>query len=188
MMARSTVSKNCGVGSDGTERITPPAIRNPKAWVWAQHHVAGRRDRLGDIGKSFLRAERGDDLGVRIELDAKTPPVIGGLRLAQASNAARGGIAVGARLAEGVLQLLDHVGRRRKVRIAHAEIDDIGARVPRGRLGLIDLFEHVRRQTADAVKIFHFLSSSGHRSRQGIASVWRARNPIPRTKRTQSRI
>ena len=33
MIARSTASKNCGVGSDGTERITPPAIRNPKAWI-----------------------------------------------------------------------------------------------------------------------------------------------------------
>ena len=31
MMARSTASKNCGVGSEGTERITPPAMRNPKA-------------------------------------------------------------------------------------------------------------------------------------------------------------
>ena len=26
-------AKKSGVGSDGTERITPPAIRNPKAWI-----------------------------------------------------------------------------------------------------------------------------------------------------------
>ena len=25
--------KKSGVGSDGTERITPPAIRKPKAWI-----------------------------------------------------------------------------------------------------------------------------------------------------------
>ena len=25
--------KNCGVGSEGTERITPPAIKNPNAWI-----------------------------------------------------------------------------------------------------------------------------------------------------------
>ena len=32
-MARSSVSKNAGVGSDGTARITPPAIKKPKAWI-----------------------------------------------------------------------------------------------------------------------------------------------------------
>src|ERR1700743_603725 len=47
------------------------------------------------------------------------------------------------------------MGRRRQGRIAHAEVDDIGARVPCGRLGLVDLLEHIRRQSADAVKIFH---------------------------------
>ena len=47
------------------------------------------------------------------------------------------------------------MGRRRQVRIAHAHVDDVGPGVPRGRLGLVDLLEHVRRQTADAIKIFH---------------------------------
>ena len=32
-MACSSVVKNDGVGSDGTERITPPAIRKPNAWI-----------------------------------------------------------------------------------------------------------------------------------------------------------
>ena len=31
--ARSRAAKNSGLGSHGTERITPPAIRNPKAWI-----------------------------------------------------------------------------------------------------------------------------------------------------------
>src|SRR6185369_7593939 len=103
----------------------------------------------------FLRAQRRDDLGVRIEFYAEPPPVIGGLRLAQAVDATRGGVAVGPRLAERVLQLLQHMGRRRQVRIAHAHVDDVGPGIARGRLGLIDLLEHVRRQAADAVKIFH---------------------------------
>src|SRR4029077_17872842 len=47
------------------------------------------------------------------------------------------------------------MGGRRQVRIAHAEIDDIGAGIPCRCLGLVDLFEDVRRQTADAVEIFH---------------------------------
>ena len=33
VMARSSVAKKPGVGSDGTERMTPPAIRKPKAWI-----------------------------------------------------------------------------------------------------------------------------------------------------------
>ena len=67
----------------------------------------------------------------------------------------RGGIAVGARLAERLLQLLDDMRRRRQVGIAHAEIDDVGAGVARRRLGAVDLLEHVGRQAPDAVKFFH---------------------------------
>ena len=47
------------------------------------------------------------------------------------------------------------MGGRRQVRIAHAEIDDVGAAVARSRLGAIDLLEHIGRQAADAVKFFH---------------------------------
>ena len=60
------------------------------------------------------------------------------------------------------------MGRRRQVRIAHAEVDDVGAGIPRGRLGPVDLFEHVRRQTADAVKLFHGNLGSGQPGRDKI--------------------
>src|SRR5438270_8934664 len=55
------------------------------------------------------------------------------------------------------------VGRRRQVRIAHAHVDDVGPGIARSRLGLVDLLEHVRRQTADAVKIFHGTLCSDNR-------------------------
>src|SRR5215831_11676884 len=45
--------------------------------------------------------------------------------------------------------------RRRQIRIAHAEIDDIRSRVAGFRLGLVYLFEDIRRQTANAVELFH---------------------------------
>ena len=32
-MARSSVVKKLGVGSDGIERTVPPAMRKPKAWI-----------------------------------------------------------------------------------------------------------------------------------------------------------
>ncbi len=117
--------------------------------------VARRGDRLRDVGEAFLRAERGDDLRFGIELHAEAARVISGLGAAQPGNSLGRRIAVGARLADGLLQLLDHVRRRRQVGIAHAEIDDVGAAVARRRLGAIDLLEHVRRQAADAVKFFH---------------------------------
>ena len=41
--------------------------------------------------------------------------------------------------------------------IAHAEVDDVRPGVAGARLGLVHLFEHVRRQAADAVEIFHRL-------------------------------
>src|SRR5690242_170078 len=45
--------------------------------------------------------------------------------------------------------------RCRQVRITHAEVDDIGARIARDSLGTVDLLEHVGWQTADAMKFFH---------------------------------
>ena len=107
------------------------------ARVRAEHDVARRRDRLRDVGKPLLGAERRDHLRVGVELHAEAAAVIGRLRLAQARNPARGRIAVGARLADDLLQLLDHMRRRREVRIAHAEIDDVGARIARRQLRLL---------------------------------------------------
>ena len=89
MIARSTASKNCGVGSDGTERIDAAGHQKSKSmdritWIWTEHHVAGRGDRLGHIGKALFGAECRNDLGLRIEFHAEAAVVIGGLRLAQA--------------------------------------------------------------------------------------------------------
>ena len=165
MIARSSVWKKFGVGSDGTERIGAARHQEAEgvdriARIGHQHDVARRGDRLRDVGEAFLGAERGDDLGVGIELHAEAALVIGGLRAAQAGNAARGRIAVGARLAQRLLQLLDDMRGRRQIRIAHAEVDDVGARIAGARLGPVHLLEHIGRQTADAVKFFHRLRPS----------------------------
>jgi hypothetical protein len=127
------------------------------ARVRRQDNVAGRGDRLRDVGEAFLGAERRDDLRVGIELHAEPASVIGRLRLAQPGDALRRRVTVGARLAERFLELFDDVRRRRQVRVAHAEIDDVGACVASDRLGAVDLLEHVGRQTPYAVKFFHRL-------------------------------
>src|SRR5262249_35997607 len=54
----------------------------------------------------------------------------------------------------------DHVRGCWQIRIAHAEIDDVRACVAGLRLCLIHLFKDVRRQTANAVEVFHRLKTS----------------------------
>ena len=131
------------------------------AGIGTEHDVARRGDCLRDVGKAFLRPKGRDDLGLRIELHPKPAGVVTGLGATQPVNPLRRRIAIGPRLAQGLLEFFDDVGRRRQVRIAHTEIDDIGPGVPRGGLGSIDLLEHVGRQTADAVKLFHELRLRG---------------------------
>ena len=123
--------------------------------VGDQHHVARRGDRLGHVGEAFLRAERRDDLRLGIELHAEPARVIAGLRAPQPGDALRGGIAVGARLADRLDQLVEHVLGRRQIRIAHAEIDDVGAGGAGLGLELVDLLEDVRRQAPHPVEVAH---------------------------------
>ena len=75
--------------------------------VRAQDHVAGRRDGLGHVGETFLRAQRGDHLAVMVELHAEATLVIARLGAAQTGDAARTGIAMGAGVAHHVDQLVD---------------------------------------------------------------------------------
>jgi hypothetical protein len=51
--------------------------------------VARRSDCLRDVGEAFLRAERGDDLRLGIELHAEAARVVSGLGAAQPGYALR---------------------------------------------------------------------------------------------------
>ena len=156
--------------------------------VRAQDHVARRGDRLRHVGEAFLRAERRDDLRVGIELHAEAAGIIGGLGAAQARNAARRRIAVGARIAHDLAQLVDDRLRRRQVGIAHAEIDDVGAARAGAGLQPVDLLEDVRRQPADLVKFFH-VSSRRCKVAGAIYALFGARySPICRQGRGRDRI
>ena len=89
-----------------------------------------------------------------IELHAEAALVIGGLRLAQPGYAFRRRIAMRARLADRLDQLVDDVLRRRHVGVAHAEIDDVGAARARRRLQAVHFRKYIGRQALDAVKLF----------------------------------
>ena len=135
-----------------------------------QDHVARRGDRLRHVGEAFLRAERGDDLRLGIELHAEAALVVGRLRPAQPRDALGRRVAVRARLRDRLDQLVDDVRRRRQVGIAHAEVDDVGAARARCRLQPVDLGEDVGRQTLDAVEVFvhgtpHFRDEIGRQRR-----------------------
>lgn len=60
-----------------------------------------------------------------------------------------------ARVLDHFAQLVDDSLGGRKVRIAHAEVDDVGPARSRAGLQTVDLFEDVRRQTPDFMKLFH---------------------------------
>ena len=120
-----------------------------------QYDIARGGDRLGHVGEAFLRAERGDDLRLGIKLDPEPACVIARLGAAQSSDAFRGGIAIGARLADRFNELVDHVLRRGQIGIAHAKIDDVGAGGAGLGLERVDLLEDIRRQAPHPVKIAH---------------------------------
>jgi hypothetical protein len=58
------------------------------------------------------------------------------------------------RIADGLDELLDDVRRRRHVRIAHAEVDDVPALGASLGLELVDALEDVGRKALYAVELF----------------------------------
>jgi hypothetical protein len=122
------------------------------AGVGAEHDVARRSDRVGDVGETLLGSDGDNHLAVGVELHPEAAPVIRGLRLPEPVDAARGGISVGIRALRGLGELGHDMRRRRQVRIAHPEIDDIGAGGAGRRLQPVDLLEDVGGQPLDAVE------------------------------------
>jgi hypothetical protein len=138
------------------------------AGIRRQNHVAGRGYGRRQVSQSFLGTQRDDGFGLGIDVDAETAPVIPGDGLAQAWNATRVGIAVGARIAHRFTQFIDDMGRRRTVRIAHAEVDDVLAGGPGAGFHGVDLGKHIGRQTPDTVE---FLLHDPHTA--NMYEIWR---------------
>src|SRR5258707_14074499 len=83
--------------AEGVDRI---------ARVWDKDDIAGRGDRLRQIGETLFRSERDDNLALGIEFDPEAPRVIAGASASQPRNAARHGISMGL----GILRRLDELG------------------------------------------------------------------------------
>jgi hypothetical protein len=79
------------------------------------------------VGDAFLGTDERDDFFFRIELDAEALLVPSGHRLTVFHEAGAARVAMVDRLARALDQLFDDRSRRRDVRIADAEIDQIDA-------------------------------------------------------------
>ena len=120
--------------------------------IGRQHHVARRGNRGGERGQPLFRAHGHHHFGLGIEFDIEAGAVVIGLRPAQAGDALGLGIAVGVGLRSHFDQLVDDVLRRRKIGVAHAEIDHILTLAPRRRAHRVDLGDDIGRQKAQAVE------------------------------------
>ena len=124
--------------------------------VGHQYDVPRRRNGLRHVGEPLFGAKRDHNLTVRIEPDTESAFVIGRLSAPQPLDTARGGVAIGARFLDRLNHLLDDMRRCRHVRIAHAEVDNVGTARARLSLQAVDLFEDIGRQALDAVKaVYH---------------------------------
>ncbi len=130
---------------------------NRIARVWHQHGVTAIERGEHQVRQSFLRADRDDRLGVRIELDTVSLLVPGRDRAPQPRNAFRYRIAVRVLALHRLDQLVDDMTRRRAIRIAHAHVDDVLAAPTRSHLQLTGDVEDVRGQALDARKLGHDL-------------------------------
>ena len=119
-----------------------------------QSRVTGTEQDPHEVRETLLGADGGDDLGVGVEVDVEEHLVARGHRQAQVGDAARGAVAMVARIVRRLRELRDgHVGAR-EIRITEAEIDDVATRGARLGLQPVDLGEDVRRQAVDATE-FH---------------------------------
>ena len=128
------------------------------ARIGCKDHVARRGHRRRHARKALFRAHRDDHLAFGIEFDSETAGVIVRLRLAQPGDAFGLRIAMRIGLLRHLAQLVDYVLRRRQVGIAHAEVDDIPARLACRVAHRIDFGDDIGRQALDAVEfVFHDL-------------------------------
>jgi hypothetical protein len=108
------------------------------------------------VAEALFRAETRNDFFVRIEMHAESLEILGTHFAAQTRDAVRFAVAVVARIAGGLGQLVDDKVLGRIGRIAHAKIDDVVAGSPLVVEEGIDAAEQIRRQAGDALGDLNF--------------------------------
>ena len=137
-----------------------PVDMNRVTRVGHQHDIASLERRQRQMRDAFLRADGDNGLAFRIEIDSVAPLVPAADGLAQTQDAFRHRIAMGVGSSRGLDQLVDDMLRRRPVRIAHRQIDDILAAAPGRHFQLPGNVEHIWGQPFDTWELFHFMRRS----------------------------
>ncbi len=138
-----------GAGDDRTVDV------DRVAGIGHEHGVAAVQACEHQVREPLLGAYGDDRLGVRIEFDAVAPPVPGADRAAQPRDALGHRVAVRVAALGGFDELRDDVRGRGPVRVAHAHVDDVLARMPRRHLQLVGDVEDVRGKALDAGELSH---------------------------------
>ncbi len=134
------------------------------ARVRRQGDVAGIEARQGHVGDSLLPAQDRDDLGVRVDVDAEAVPIEARDGLSKRGEAAVRRVLVRLGTLHGFLQCCDYGRRRRQVRVANAERDDVDALGPHGIDAPLDLGEEVRRDPGEPLSEPHLAATSSSSS------------------------
>ena len=113
----------------------------------------GAQQHPHEVREALLGPDGRDHLGVGVELDVEAPAVEVGDRLTELGDAAAGRVAVVARVARRLGQLLDRDLGRRDIGVAEAQIDDVVARAAGRHLQAVDDREDVRRQRVDTAEL-----------------------------------
>jgi hypothetical protein len=136
-------------GEDGREQVDRVAGRRH------EREVARLDQHPQQVREALLRADRRDRLGLGIELDAEPARVHLADGSAQVRDAAARGVAVVPRPPRRLGELVDGDLRRRDVRVAEAQVDDVLAGAAQLQLQPLDLGERVGREVGDTGEPFH---------------------------------
>ena len=136
-----------GAGEDGT----PDVDRVRRAGH--ERGVAGAEQHPHQVREALLGADGAADLRVGVELDAELALVEVGDGQPQLRDALARGVAVVARVAHRLDELVDGDVGRRNVGVAETEVDDVDAGAPGLDLQRVHDPEDVRRQRVDPAEL-----------------------------------
>ena len=115
-----------------------------------QGRVAGTEQGQAHVAEALLGTDRGDDLLIGIEADAEPLLVSDGHLAPQVVDAVGHAVAMVARVARGLAELVDDPFLGRIGGVAHPQVDHVDPVPPLAVLQLVDPAEQVRGEVANA--------------------------------------
>ena len=115
--------------------------------------IAALEQHPHEVGEALLGSDGVGDLELGVELDPPVRRVVLRDLLAEARQASAQRVAVVARIARGLGELLDRDGWRGDVGVAEAEVDHVGTGLTRLELQPVDDREDVRGKVRDAPEL-----------------------------------